>query len=134
MNILSKNIKWFMAVAGLLTCTMLEAVFDPEMAVGNLFGEQLQGPLANMIVRSWGVLITLTGLMLIYGAFNLKNRKFAAAIAATGKIIYTGLVISLGEPYLSNAALVVGFDMVVAIILFIYVFTPIEQAKHLPVT
>jgi len=123
-----------MAVAGLLTCTMLEAVFDPEMAVGNLFGEQLQGPLANMIVRSWGVLITLTGLMLIYGAFNLKNRKFAAAIAATGKIIYTGLVISLGEPYLSNAALVVGFDMVVAIILFIYVFTPIEQAKHLPVT
>mgnify|MGYP000081776140 CR=1 FL=1 len=134
MNILPKNIKWFMVVAGLLTCTMLEAVFDPEMAVGNLFGEQLQGPLANMIVRSWGVLITLTGLMLIYGAFNSTNRKFAAAIAATGKIIYTGLVFSLGEPYLSNAALVVGFDMVVAIILFIYVFTPREQAKPLSVT
>jgi len=129
MNILSKNIKWFMVVTGLLTCTMLEAVFSPEMAVGNLFGEQLQGPLANMIVRSWGVLITLTGLMLIYGAFNLENRKFAAAIAATGKIIYVSLVISLGEPYLSNAALVVGFDMIVAIILFIYVFTPSNKAK-----
>ena len=130
MNILSKNIKWFMVVTGLLTCTMLEAVFDPEMALGNLFGEQLQGPLANMIVRSWGVLITLTGLMLIYGAFSSTNRKFAAVIAATGKIVYVGLVISLGEPYLNNAALVVGFDTVVAIILFIYVFTPINQTKR----
>jgi len=118
-----------MVVTGLLTCTMLEAVFDPEMAVGNLFGEQLQGPLANMIVRSWGVLITLTGLMLIYGAFNITNRKFAAAIAAAGKIVYVGLVISLGNPYLSNAALVVGFDTVVAIILFIYVFTSRNQTK-----
>jgi len=123
MNLLSKNIKWIMLVSGLLTCTMLQAVFAPETAVGDFFGEPLQGALANMIVRSWGVLITLIGLMLIYGAFNPQNRKFAAVIAATSKIAYVILVISLGDPYLNNAVLVVGFDSTIAIILLLYVFT-----------
>ena len=123
MNLLSKNIKWIMLISGVLTCTMLQAVFAPEAAINNLFGEPLQGALANMIVRSWGVLITLIGLMLIYGAFNPKNRKFAAAIAASSKIVYAGLVISLGSPYLDKAALVIGFDTVVAIVLFSYVIT-----------
>jgi len=129
MNLLSKNIKWIMLVSGLLTCTMLQAVFAPEAAVENLFGESLQGPLANMIVRSWGVLITLIGLMLIYGAFNSKNRKFVAVIAASSKVAYVILVIYLGNPYLNKAAFVVGFDSMVSITLFIFVFTSRKDDK-----
>ena len=106
---------------GLLTCTMLQTVFAPETAVRNLFGEPLQGALANMIVRSWGVLITLIGLMLIYGAFNPKIRKFAAVIAAFSKMTYVILVISLGDPYLNNAVLVIGFDSIISLILLLYV-------------
>jgi hypothetical protein len=124
MNVLVKNIKWIMLISGVLTCTMLQAVFAPEAAVAGLFGEPLQGPLANMIVRSWGVLITLIGLMLIYGAFNPEYRKFAAVIAASSKIAYAVLVISLGSPYLNHAALVIVFDSMVEILLLIYVFTP----------
>jgi hypothetical protein len=124
MNLLANNIKWVMLVAGLLTCTMLEAVFMPEAAVANLFGETLQNPLAHVIVRSWGALITLIGLMLIYGAFNPRNRRFAAVIAACSKLIFVGLVLSAGHPYLSNAAWVIGFDSVVAIVLLVYAFTP----------
>jgi len=128
MNIISKNIKWLMIVSGVLTCTMLQAVFAPESTLRNLFGASLSGSLAAMIVRSWGVLIVLVGLMLIYGAFNLPNRKFAAVIAASSKIIYAVLVISLGNPYLTKAGMVIGFDTIVACILFIYVFTTKQGA------
>ncbi len=123
MNLLVNHIKWVMLVAGLLTCIMIEAVFMPEAAVANLFGETLQNPLAHMIVRSWGALITLIGLMLIYGAFNPRNRRFAAVIAACSKLIFVGLVLSAGNPYLSYATWVIGFDTVVAIVLLVYVST-----------
>ncbi len=121
MNILAKQIKWIMLMSGLLTCTMLEAVFTPEAAVAKLFGESLQGPLAHMVIRSWGALITLIGLMLIYAAFNSQYRRFAAVVAACSKLIFVGLVLSAGNPYLSNAAWVIGFDSVVAIVLLVYV-------------
>lgn len=134
MNLLVNHIKWVMLVAGLLTCTMLEAVFMPEAAVANLFGGTLQNPLTHMIVRSWGALITLIGFMLIYGAFNPRNRRFAAVIAACSKLIFVGLVISVGNPYLSNAAWVIGFDTVVAIVLLIYVFTSKDDMEERTVT
>jgi hypothetical protein len=60
--------------------------------------------------------------MLIYGAFNPSNRKFAAAIAGVSKLIYVALLINLGDPYLSKAAVIVGFDSIVAVVLLAYVF------------
>lgn len=117
-----------MLISGLLTCTMLQAVVSPEAALNQTFGESLTGPLANMIVRSWAVLIVLVGLMLIYGAFNPVNRKFAATVAASSKLIYSALIISLGDPYLAKAALIVGFDSFVAILLFVYVLTDKTEA------
>ncbi len=134
MNLLVSQIKWVMLVAGLLTCTMLEAVFMPETAVANLFGETLQNPLAHMIVRSWGALITLIGLMLIYGVFNPRNRRFAAVVAACSKLIFVGLVLSVGNPYLSNAAWVIGFDSAVAVVLLAYVFTSKSDIEERNIT
>jgi hypothetical protein len=119
---ISKSIKWIMLVSGLLTCTMIYAVISPEASVASTFGESLSGDLANTIVRSWGALITLIGVMLIYGAFNPSNRKFAAAIAGVSKLIYVALLINLGDPYLSKAAVIVGFDSIVAVVLLAYVF------------
>ena len=52
-------IKWIMLVVGILTCTMFFAVLFPQMALQNTFGTTLEGPLAEIIVRSWGMLITL---------------------------------------------------------------------------
>jgi hypothetical protein len=123
MNILAKQIKWIMLMSGLLTCTMLEAVFTPEAAVAKLFGESLQGPLVHMVIRSWGALITLIGLMLVYAAFNSQYRRFAAVVAACSKLMFVSLVLSVGNPYLGHAAWVIGFDAAVAIVLLVYVLT-----------
>jgi hypothetical protein len=46
------NIKWIMLVAGVLTCSMLYAAIAPQAALLSTFGVTLEGPLAEIIVRS----------------------------------------------------------------------------------
>ena len=54
-------IKWIMLVSGLLTSTMIYAAIAPRAAMLSTFGEALDGPLTEIIVRNWGVLIALIG-------------------------------------------------------------------------
>jgi len=55
------RIKWIMIVSGALTCTMIYAAFAPEAALHSTFGRTLEGPVAEIVVRNWGALITLVG-------------------------------------------------------------------------
>lgn len=71
------KMKWIMLVSGALTCTMVYAVVAPEVALRSTFGETLQGPLAEIVVRNWGALIVLVGAMLIYGAFHPASRPWS---------------------------------------------------------
>lgn len=113
-----------MLISGVLTCSMIYAVFAPEAALTRTFGASDAGPIANIVVRSWGALITLIGAMLIYAAFNPPTRRLAAAVAAASKFIWAGLVVFLGRQYLGTAGVVVGFDFLVAAILLLYLLTP----------
>ncbi len=104
MHIVVANIKWIMLVAGALTCTMAYAAIAPQAALQSNFGETLEGPLAAIIVRNWGVLITLMGGMLIYGAFVPAVRSFALVVAGLSKLVFAGLLLSHGSRYLSHQA------------------------------
>ena len=57
-----------MLVSGTLTCSMVYAALSPQAALLSTFGETLEGPVALIVVRNWGVLIALIGLMFIYSA------------------------------------------------------------------
>ena len=70
MNWIVANMKWIMLVSGVMTCTMVYVAVAPEAALRATYGETLQGSLAQIVVRSWGSVITIIGAMLIYGAFN----------------------------------------------------------------
>ena len=48
-----------MLIFGILTCTMMYAAVAPQAALVNTFGEAISGPIAEIVVRNWGVLITL---------------------------------------------------------------------------
>ena len=61
MSLVAANIKWIMLVSGALTCTMVYAAIAPQAALRSTFGETLEGPLADIVVRNWGALITLVG-------------------------------------------------------------------------
>lgn len=104
MDYVSKHIKWIMLVSGALTFTMIYAAIAPQAALQSTFGDTLQGPLAEIIVRNWGVLIALIGAMLIYGAFNPPVRRLVLVIAGISKLAFIGLVLSNGAAYLGHQA------------------------------
>jgi len=113
------NMKWIMVVSGALTCTMLYAAIAPEAALRSTFGETLDGPLADIVVRNWGALIAVVGAMLIYGAFDRPSRPPILMIAALGKLVFIGLVFSHGGRYLSQQAGVAVVIDAVMVVLFV---------------
>jgi type IV secretory pathway VirB2 component (pilin) len=120
MRWITARIKWIMVVAGALTCTMAYAAISPHAALLNTFGESLQGPVADIVVRNWGALITLIGAMLIYGAFNPANRRLVLIVAGISKVVFIFLVLVYGAQYLSRAGVAVAVDSVLICLFAIY--------------
>jgi hypothetical protein len=113
MRIAESNIKWIMLVAGALTCTMVYAAISPQAALLSTFGETLDGPLADIVVRNWGVLIALVGTMLIWGAFNPQVRNMALTVAGVSKVAFIALVLSHGGRYINGqAGVAIAIDLV----------------------
>ena len=102
MKWLVAHIKWIMLVSGILTTTMLYAAVAPHAALTSNFGHSLEGPLAELIVRNWGVLIGLVGAMLICGAFDPPGRPFILTIAGLSKLAFIVLVLTVGKDYLGQ--------------------------------
>lgn len=102
MNWIIAKMKWIMVVSGVMTCSMTLAVLAPSTAQQLMFGETLNGPLAEIIVRNWGALIALGGALLIYGAYNLTVRPLTLIAASISKLIFVILVMTYGVQYLSH--------------------------------
>lgn len=124
MNAFTKHFKWVMVVAGVLTTTMLYAAIAPDASLTSNFGETLDGPLAEILVRNWGVLIGLVGLMLIYGAFSEVNRRMALIVAVLSKTAFIALVLTWGRPFLQfQVGTAVIVDSVIIVLFVTYLFT-----------
>ena len=54
MNTVIRYIRPLMIVSGILTTTMVYAVIAPAAALQSTFGESLNGPVEELIVRNWG--------------------------------------------------------------------------------
>ena len=112
MNWIIAKMKWIMLVSGVLTCTMLYAAIAVQAALGSTFGETLEGPLAEIVVRNWGALVALVGAMLIYGAFNPPGRPLILTVAGLSKLIFIGLVLAHGTRYLEHqVGLAIAIDL-----------------------
>jgi hypothetical protein len=112
------NIKAIMTVSGALTCTMLFAALAPQAALRSTFGEMLEGPLAEIVVRNWGALIALIGAMLVYGAYDRAGRPLILIVGGVSKLIFIGLVLGQGERYLTQQAVVAVVGDLVMVVLF----------------
>ena len=111
MDLIVDNIKWIMLVSGLLTLTMLRGVFSPMAQQRTLFGEALEGPVADVIVRSWAMLIATNAAFLIYGAYEPKHRGLILLLAGLGKLGFIVLVLAQGSRFLRHqAGLAVALD------------------------
>ena len=120
MFISAPRTKAIMLITGLLTCTMIYALFLPDAALKSMFGESLgDTALAQIVVRSWGALITLIGAMLVYGAFRPQLRPMILAIAGLSKLTFVGLLLLMGSQYLPNTITTILVDGI-AIVLFAF--------------
>jgi hypothetical protein len=121
MNWVVANMKWIMLVSGVLTCSMLFTAFAPHQAMRSNFGETLEGPAAEIVVRSWGGLIALGGGMLIYAAFHPPSRPLALAFTGLGKLLFIALVLAHGDKYLGHqAGVAVVFDSLMVLLFATY--------------
>ena len=130
MRWIMSNIRWIMVVSGALTSTMVYAAISPEAALQSTFGETLSGPLAEIIVRSWGALIALIGAMLIYGAFNPPVRPIVLITAGASKAVFIALVLSGGERYLrQQAGVAVAIDLTMIVLFGWYLLVARSESK-----
>lgn len=121
MTLIVAHIKWIMLVSGALTVTMIYAAIAPQDALRSTFGDTLEGPLAEVVVRNWGALIALVGAMLIYGAFNAAVRPLVLIVAGLGKLVFIGLVLSHGSRYLGHqAGIAIAIDLVIVVLFACY--------------
>ncbi len=124
MKLLDRSIKWVMLVSGLLTCTMFYAVIAPDAMLRSNFGQTIDGPVAQIVVRNWGALIGLMGLLLIYGAYHVPARRVALLVAGTSKVVFIALVLSLGQEFLQfQVGVSVAVDTVMVLLFAAYLLT-----------
>ena len=130
MRLFVDNFKWLMLISGLLTCTMFLGLFSPSTSVQSNFGEAMPGPPSEIIVRNWGALIGLVGIMLIYGAFVEPVRRFALVIAGLSKAIFITLVLLYGKQYLGfGAGTAVVADTIMIVLYAAYLLMSQKAAK-----
>ncbi len=104
MSLIVENMQWIMLVAGLLTLTMLQGVFAPRAAMQAFFGESIESPSAELVVRNWAALVAGGGAMLIYAAFNPEWRPLVLIFTGAGKLVFIALVLAHGGKYLKRQA------------------------------
>jgi len=91
-----------LVISGLLTLSMLQFVIAPGRSMRSTYGEALDGPLADVIVRGWGLLIGLTGGMLIWAAFHPETRQLAVGVAVISKVFYLGSLVAKGGRFIKG--------------------------------
>ena len=117
MNWIIAKMKWLMLASGLLTSAMLWAAVMPQDATDFFFDRSLDGNLAEVLVRHWGAMVGLMGLMLIYGAFDPHRRTLVIAATSVGKLSLLGLVIAFNSRFLTEKiGIVMGLDVAMVVL------------------
>ncbi len=129
MRFFVSNFKWIMLVSGLLTCTMFLAFISPQTSLQSNFGQTIDGNLAEIIVRNWGALIGLVGIMLIYGAFTEPVRRFVLVIAGSSKVIFIFLLLTSKESYMGfGAGTAVIADSIMVALYIAYLLLTVQRS------
>lgn len=123
------SIKWIMLIAGILTTSILYYAIAPDAALRADFGQGVEGPLAQLIVRNWGVLVGLVGLMLVYGAFVPPARRLVLAVATLSKVAFVLLLVTVGHEFIRQR---IGLALVVDSLEVLLFLTYLLSTRHAP--
>jgi len=88
------HIVWVLIVSGAATCSMAAMAIAPRFSVRYIFGEEASGAIADVMARTWGVMILASGLALIYAAFDPSVRMPVMLLAIIGKATFAASVLA----------------------------------------
>lgn len=97
MAFIADNIFWILLVSGVITSSMLTAAVAPRLVFRQFFGTILDGPLGNAIMRNWGLVIGMSGLLLIYAAYDETVRIPIMLFSIVGKVFFSMQVFAAGS-------------------------------------
>ena len=129
MTFITTYIKWIMLVTGLLTCSMFQAFLFPETGLNMVFGISIDGPIAEVVVRNWGTLVGIVGVLLIFGAFKPHSRPLILVVSAVTKVIFISLILIFGSDYLEPAIGPIVFDSFAILLYLIYLIHDRKELK-----
>jgi hypothetical protein len=109
MNILIDNMQWVLLVCGLLTLSMLQAVFAPRATMRAYFGEAPESKAADLLMRNWGMLVAAGGALLVYAAFTPAARETILVFVGATKAAFITLLLLAGG-FRGQAAVAVVVD------------------------
>jgi hypothetical protein len=133
MNLVVRSMQWVMLIAGILTSSIFYYAFAPQAALKADFGHGVEGPLAELIVRNWGVLVGLVGLMLVYGAFVPPARRLVLSVAALSKAAFVLLLLTVGHDYIGQRiGIALWVDSLEALLFVTYLLTTKHAARPQP--
>jgi hypothetical protein len=103
-SILVDNMQWVLLVCGLLTLSMIQAVFAPRATMRAYFGEAPDSKAADLLMRNWGMLVAAGGALLVYAAFTPDVRPVALVFTGLTKLSFISLVLMGGGSFLKKQA------------------------------
>ena len=96
----ARTVKWFLVVAGLLTCLTLPFALDIDLFTPMLGGLVDYTPSSVPALRHWGLMIFLLGVLMVVAAFRpwLRFETMLFSTVEKGFIAYL-FFSNLGQPW-----------------------------------
>ena len=84
--------KWILLVSGILTTFAIFIFLYPGRFYQSVFKLERVPVVYIFVARHWGLLLSMTGLLLVYAAFNEKVWDLAIVFASVEKMVFIGMV------------------------------------------
>ena len=119
---ITNNISIILYVTGIITASMLFVFLSPKLMFERMLHvKAAYGGLPEVIERSWGMAIFVTGILLIWAGCDPAIRKPVLTCVALNKAAFVGLLLfDYKNDYVRNFAFTILFDAACVIIYVVY--------------
>jgi len=119
LNALFENFHWVLYVCGVLTATMFLQAISPVAVMERTYGSAPTDPNGLMLARHWGLMVGLSGLLLIGAGMFPEIRSAVLWFAIIGKGGYAYMILRRFEELQGKPAIMNAMVDVIMILLFI---------------
>ena len=91
-HMIAQYLDFILLVSGVFTALAIIGFLMPQRFFKLVFNLEKVPVVYLFITRHWGLLISLTGFLLVYAAFNKDIQEVAMILASISKMVFAGMV------------------------------------------